>query len=160
MNPEAPVAVIYLDVKIWLGMEWSGSTICISLNGRRGDQGYLMMASGDMPKGRWESVRARWSGCEGLDDSSRPKVLALLVGVWRTKLSRCEEVTPGVVDGLRVSYLHWGGFKGTPLSKDGMVGVSGAWDVKSCGDEALGLELRDSEESVWPPLIHTMSKIE
>ena len=51
MNPEAPVAVIYLDVKIWLGMEWSGFTICISLNGRRGDQGYLMMASGDMPKG-------------------------------------------------------------------------------------------------------------
>ena len=41
-----------------------------------------------------------------------------------------------------------------------MVGASGAWDVESCGVEALGLGLRDSEESVWPLLIHAMLEME
>ena len=88
--------------------------------------GRLMMASGDMPEGRWELAGARGSGYEGLDDSPRPKVLALLAGVRRTELSRREEVAPGVVGGLRISYLRWGGLEGTPPLKDGMVGASGA----------------------------------
>ena len=88
--------------------------------------GHLMMASGDMPEGRWELAGARGSGCEGLDNSPRPKVLALLVGVRRTELSRHEEVASGVVDGLRILYLRWGGLEGTLPSEDGMVGASGA----------------------------------
>ena len=49
--------------------------------------GLLMMASGDMPEGIWESVRALELGCEGLDDSPRPEVLALLAEVRRAELS-------------------------------------------------------------------------
>ena len=122
--------------------------------------GRLMMAFGNMSKGRWELAGARGLGYEGLDDSPRPEVLALLAGVRRTKLSGCEEVTSGVVDGIRVLYLRWRGLEGTPPSEDGMVEASGAWDVESYGDEALGLGLRHSEESVWPSLIRAMSKME
>ena len=78
--------------------------------------GHLMMASDDMLEGRWKSVEAWGSGCECLDDSPGPEVLALLAGVRWTELSRREEVTPGVVGGLRVVYLHWGGLEGTPPS--------------------------------------------
>ena len=122
--------------------------------------GHLMMASYDMLKGHWELAVARGSDCEDLDDSPGPEVLALLARVQRTELSRHEEIALGVVGGLHVSYLHLGGLEGTPLSEDGMVGASGAWDVESCGDEALGLGLRDGEESVWPPLIRAKSEME
>ena len=88
--------------------------------------GHLMMAFGNMREGRWESVGARGSSCEGLDDSSGPEVLTLLAGVRRIELSGCEEVTMGVIGGLHVSYLCWGGLEGTPPSKNGMVGASGA----------------------------------
>ena len=122
--------------------------------------GRLMMASGDMLKGRWESIGALGSGCEDLDDFPRPEVLTLLAGVRRIEVSGCEEVVPGVVGGLRVSYLCWGGLECTPPSKEGMVGASGAWDVESWGEQALGLGSRESEESVWPPLIRAMSQME
>ena len=52
------------------------------------------------------------------------------------------------------------GLEDTPPSEDGMVEALGAWDVESCGEEALGLRLRDSEESVWPPPIRAMSEME
>lgn len=68
--------------------------------------GHLIMASGNMPEGNWESVGALGSGCEGLDDSLRPEVLALLAGGRRTELSGRQVVALGVVDGLRVSYLR------------------------------------------------------
>ena len=68
--------------------------------------GRLMKASGDMLERRWESTGARGSGCEGLDNSPGPEVLALFVGVRCTELSRREEVAPGVVNSLRVSYLR------------------------------------------------------
>ena len=58
--------------------------------------GRLMMASGDMPEWRWELAGDRGSGCECLDNSLGPEVLALLVGVQRNELSGREEVTPGV----------------------------------------------------------------
>ena len=119
-----------------------------------------MMASSDMSEGRWESTRARGLGYEGLDDSPRPEVLAFLAGVQRTELSGREEVTSGVVSGIRVSYLRWEGLEGTPPSEDGMVEASRAWVVESWGDEALGLGLQDNEESVWPPLIRVMSEME
>ena len=83
--------------------------------------GHLMTASGDMSEERWESAGARWSGCECLDDSLGPEVLALLVGVRCTKLSG-----GGEVGGLLVLYWHWGGLEGTLPSEDGMVGASGA----------------------------------
>ena len=84
------------------------------------------MASSDMPEGRWESAEARGSGCEGLNDSLGPEILALLTGVQQTELSGHEKVTSGVVGSLRVSYLRWGWLKGTLPSEDGMVGASGA----------------------------------
>ena len=122
--------------------------------------GRLMIASGDMPEGHWESIGARGSGWEGLDDSPGPEVLTLLVGVRRIELLGREEVAPGVVGGLHVLYLCWGGLEGTPPLEDGMVGASGAWDVESWGEEALSLYLQDNEESVWPSLIRAMSEME
>ena len=68
--------------------------------------GRLMKASGDMPEWRWESARDRGSNYECLDNSPGPEVLALFVGVRCTELSRREEVAPGVVNSLRVSYLR------------------------------------------------------
>ena len=92
--------------------------------------GRLIMAFGDMPKGSWESVGARGSGCEGLDDSPEPEFLTLLARVWNTELSGREVV---IVGGLLVSYLHWGELEGTPPSKGGM-------------DEALGPEMLNPAE--------------
>ena len=112
--------------------------------------GLLMMASGDMPEGIWESVGALKLGCEGLDDSPRPKVLALLAEVWRAELLGHEEVTPSVVGGLRVSYLRWWGLEGTPPSDNGMLVASGACDVGS----------RVNEASVWPSLVCATSETE
>lgn len=108
------------------------------------------MASGDMPEGIWESVGALELGCEGLYDSPRPEVLALLAEVRCAELSGHEEVTPGVVCGLRVSYLRWWGLEGTPPSDDGMLAASMACDVGS----------RVNEESIWPPLMCAMSETE
>ena len=119
--------------------------------------GRLIMAFSDMPKGSWESIRARGSGCEGLDDSPRPEVLTFLAGVRRTELLRCEVV---VVSGLLISYMRWGELEGTPPSKSGMVGAFGAWDVKSREKETLGLGLRVGEESVWAPLVRAMLEME
>ena len=113
--------------------------------------GLLIMASGEMPEGRWESLGAQGSGCECLEDSPGLKVLALLAGVRRAELSG-----GGEVGGLRIAYLCWEGLKGTPPSEDGTVGASGAWDVESHGGEALGLGSRDNEGSIWPPLMRAM----
>ena len=110
--------------------------------------GHLMMASGDVPEGRWESEGTRELGCASLDDSLGPEVLALLARVRCAQLSGREKAASGVVGVLRVSYLHWGGFEGTPPSEDGMIGASGAWDVESHRENALGLGSRDSEELV------------
>lgn len=111
--------------------------------------GHLIMASSDMPKGIWDFVGALRSGCEGLDDFLRPKVLALLAGVRRAELWGREEVALGVVGGLRVSYLCWGGPEGTLPSDGGMLAASGAYDIES----------QVNEESIWPPLVRTMSEI-
>ena len=99
--------------------------------------GHLIMASGDMSKGNWDSIEALGSGCEGLDDSPRCEVLALLAGGRHTELSRHEEAIPGVVDGLRVSYLRWGGLEGIPPSDGGILTASRAWDVESRVNEEL-----------------------
>ena len=96
--------------------------------------GLLMMASGKMPEGCWESVGARGLGCECLDNSPGPEVLILLGGMRRTDGSG-----GGEVGGLRVAYRRWGGLEGTPPSEDGMVGASKAWNVESWGEEALGV---------------------
>ena len=68
----------------------------------------LIIDSGDMSKGSSESTGAQacvaigGSGCEALDDSLGPEVLALLVGGRHTELSGREVVTPGVVGGLLI----------------------------------------------------------
>ena len=112
--------------------------------------GHLILASGDMPEGIWDSVRALGSGCEGLDDSTGPEVLGLLAGVRHAKFSGCEEVAQGIVGGLHVSYLHWGGLEGTPPSDGGILEALEVWDVES----------RVNEASVWPPLVRAMSETE
>ena len=53
--------------------------------------GRLMMASGDILDGRWESARAWRSGCACLDDSLGPEVLALLGGMRCTDGSGVEK---------------------------------------------------------------------
>ena len=74
--------------------------------------GRLIIDSSDMSKRSSESagalacVATGGSGCGALDDSSEPKVLALLVGGRRTELSGHEVIAPSVVGGLFVSYLH------------------------------------------------------
>ena len=74
--------------------------------------GRLIIDSGDISKGNSESAGARACvvigglGCEALDDSPKPEVLALLAGRRRTKLLGHEVVAPGVVGGLLISYLH------------------------------------------------------
>ena len=116
--------------------------------------GLLMMASGEMLEGRWESAGARGSGCECLDDFPGPEVLALLGGMRRT-----DDSGGGEVDGLHVVYRRWGGLEGTPPLEDGTVEASGAWNVESWGKEALGRGLRDNEGSIWPPLMCAMFKM-
>ena len=63
---------------------------------------HLIIVSGDMSEGTSEYV----GGSEALDDSPGPKALALLARGCRTELSGHEVVTPGVVGGLLVSYMH------------------------------------------------------
>ena len=65
--------------------------------------GRLIIDSDDMLEGNSQSVGG--SGCEALNDSPGPKVLALLAGERCIELSGYEVVTPGVVGGLPVSYL-------------------------------------------------------
>ena len=66
--------------------------------------GRLIIDSDDMLEGNSQSVGG--SGCEALNDSPGPKVLALLAGGRRTELSGHEVIAPSVVGGLFVSYLH------------------------------------------------------
>ena len=109
--------------------------------------GLLMMASRAMPEGCWEFVVVWESGCDCLDVSPRPKVLTLFGGI------RCiDGLGGGEVGGLHVEYWRWGGLEGTPPSKDRMVG---AWD-ESWGAEALGWASRDTDGSIWPPLMRAM----
>ena len=63
--------------------------------------GRLIIDSNDMSEGNLESS----GGSEALSDSPWPKVLTLLARRRRTKLSRREVVTLGVVGGLLISYL-------------------------------------------------------
>ena len=112
--------------------------------------GLLMMASGAMPKGRWESIGAWGSGCACLDISSGLEVLALLGGMRCTNGSR-----GGEFGGLRVAYWRWGGLEDTSLLEDGTVK---AWD-ESWGAEAFGLASRDAKGSIWPPLMHAMAEM-
>ena len=95
----------------------------------------LMINPGDMSEGSSEFARARacvatgGSGCEALDDSLGPEVLAFLVGGHSIELWGCEVVTLCVVAGLLVSYLRWGaedeGLVGTPPSEWGICGAGG-----------------------------------
>ena len=71
--------------------------------------GRLIIDFGDMSEG--SSVSARGSGCETLDDSPGPEVLALLAGGSCTELLGPEAVAPGVVVALLISYLHCGAEK-------------------------------------------------
>ena len=64
--------------------------------------GRLIIDSNDMSEGNLESS----GGSEALSDSPGPKVLTLLARRRRTKLSRREVVTLGVVGGLLISYLR------------------------------------------------------
>ena len=66
--------------------------------------GRLIIDSDDMSVGTSESVGG--SGCEALNDSLGPEVLAFLAGGRRTELSRREVVAHRVVGGLLVSYLR------------------------------------------------------
>ena len=65
--------------------------------------GRLIIDSDDMLEGNSQSVGG--SGCEALNDSPGPKVLALLDEGLRTELSGREIVASSVVGGLLVSYL-------------------------------------------------------
>ena len=69
----------------------------------------LIIYSGDMSKGNSEFVGG--SGCEAVDDSLGPEVLALLAGGSCTELLGPEAVAPGVVVALLISYLHCGAEK-------------------------------------------------
>ena len=69
-----------------------------------------------MSEGIWEFVGALVLGCGCLDDFLRPEVLALLGGTRHTY-----GLEGGDVDGLRITYLCWGGLDGTPPSDDDMV---------------------------------------
>ena len=53
-----------------------------------------------------------------------------------------ELLAPGVVGGLLILYLRWGGLGGTPPSEGGMVEACGASDMESHAGEALDLVLR------------------
>ena len=64
--------------------------------------GCLIIDAGDRLVGTSEES-VGGSGCEALDDSPGPEVLALLVGGCRIELSGREVVTLGVVGGLLVS---------------------------------------------------------
>ena len=64
----------------------------------------LIIDSGDMLEGTSESAGSL--GCEALDDSPGPEVLALLAGRHRTEISGGEVVAPGIVGGLLMSYLR------------------------------------------------------
>ena len=66
--------------------------------------GRLIIDSDDMLEGNSQSVGG--SGCEALNDSPGPKVLALLIGGPRNELSGRAVVAPRVVSGLFVSYLR------------------------------------------------------
>ena len=68
--------------------------------------GLLIMASGEISEGRWESVGAQGLNYECLEDSPGPKVLALLAVVRHVELSE-----GGEVGGLCVAYLRWGGLE-------------------------------------------------
>ena len=88
----------------------------------------LIIDSDEILEGNSES--AGGLGCEALDDSLRPEVLAILAGGCCTKISGREVVDPSVVGGLLVSYLHKGagkeGLVGIPPSEGGIYGASEA----------------------------------
>ena len=64
----------------------------------------LIIDSNDMSE--WTLESAWGSGYEALDDSPRPKVLALLARGYRTKILKGKVVAPGVVGGLLMSYMR------------------------------------------------------
>ena len=66
--------------------------------------GRLIIDSGDISEGN--SEHAGGSGCEALDDSPGPEVLAFLAREHRIELLGCEVVALGVVGGLLVSYMR------------------------------------------------------
>ena len=140
------------NVEIKLRMKWLGS-IWIALNRWRNGHRPLDDGFWSKPEGRWESVRAWESGCACLDVSPGLEVLALFGGIRQT-----DDSGGGEVGGLRVKYQRWGGLEGMSPSEDGTVGAWKARD-ESRGAEELGLASRDTNGSVWPPLMRAMAEM-
>ena len=111
----------------------------------------LIIDPGDITEGNSEFAGAQacvaigGSGCEALDDSLGPEILAFLAGGRRTELWGCEAVAPCVVDGLLVSYLREGAederLVGTPPSEEGIYGAS---MVASGGGESRGTQAEEA----------------
>nr|CAN71040.1 hypothetical protein VITISV_005427 [Vitis vinifera] len=117
------VGVVGGETEVAFSSKWKGLALQyeLPLMGSVVTIGRLIINSGDMSKGKSESV----GGLEALDDSLGPEVLALLARGRRTELSRHEVVAHGVVGEE--------GPVASPPSKGGILRASAAKEGESLG---------------------------
>ena len=109
--------------------------------------GRLIITSGVIPEGIWDSVVGGW----GFDGSTGSNILAFFLGGWLADFLGRDELAPGVVGGLLVSYHLRGGLRGAPSTEGGMAsGYEGLVMDPCIGATLNGLGQLEEDEVLTP----------
>ena len=104
----------------------------------------------------------RWGPCDGSvgsDGSTRADILAFFLGGWLTDFLAREELAPGVVGGLLVSYrLKWE-LRGAPSTESGMASGCEGSIMEPCTGATLGALGRPEGDEVLAPRVFAMADL-
>ena len=117
--------------------------------------GRLIITSGVIPEGIWDSVVGGW----GFDGSTGSNILAFFLGGWLADFLGRDELAPGVVGGLLVSYHLRGGLRGAPSTEGGMASGCEGWVMESCTWTTLGALWRPEGDGVLGPRVLAMADV-
>ena len=121
--------------------------------------GRLIITSGVIPEGIWDSVVGGWGSDEVSDGSTRTDILAFFLGGRLADFLGWEELAPGVVGGLLVSYCLREGLGGAFFIEGGTTSGCEGSVMESCTGTTLGALLRAEGDGVLAPRVLAMANV-
>ena len=149
-----------LSIKTKLKMEWLSSKIQVTLYGWLSDHGPLIITSGVIPEGIWDSVIGGWGSDEGSDGSTGADILAFFLGGRLADFLGREELAPSVVGGFLVLYRLREGLGGDPSTEGGKTSGCEGSVMESCTRTTLGGLWRPEGDRVLAPCVLGMADLE
>ena len=122
--------------------------------------GRLIITSGVIPDGIWDFVVGDWGSDEGSDGWTKVDILAFFLGGWLVDFLAREELVPGVVGGLLVSYPLEGELRGAHSTESGMTSGYEGSVMEPCTGATLGALGWPEGDEVFLPRVFAMADSE